>query len=258
MSVIRLRAPSALRGPIDVPGDKSISHRAVLFSAIAQGTTRIENVNRGDDVLASIEAVRALGVAAESQDAVVEVRGSDELRDPAEVLDCGNSGTTMRVLCGMLAGRVDAVLDGDDSLRRRPMERVAVPLRAMGADVRCAEHGTAPIALARMTAPLKGITYELPAPSSQVKTAIMLAALRARGSTTVVSPQRSRDHSELMLDAMGASVKIDGLRVSVKPSALRALGSYRVPGDVSAAAYFIAAATCVQGSRISVLATGIN
>jgi 3-phosphoshikimate 1-carboxyvinyltransferase len=257
VSVIRLRAPTTLRGPISVPGDKSISHRAVLFAAIARGTTRIENINRGDDVRSTIDAVRALGVSARPGD-VVYVVGSDELRDPADVIDCGNSGTTMRVLAGMLAGRVDAVLDGDDSLRRRPMERVAAPLRAMSADVRCAAGGTAPITLLRSAAPLRGVTYELPAASAQVKTAIMVAGLRARGSTSITSPQRSRDHSELMLGAMGASLEVDDLRVRIKPSALRALGDYRVPGDVSAAAYFIAAATCVQGSRISLLATGIN
>ena len=257
VSVIRLRAPTTLRGPISVPGDKSISHRAVLFAAIARGTTRIANINRGEDVRSTIDAVRALGISTRSGD-VVHVVGSEELRDPAAVIDCGNSGTTIRVLAGMLAGRVDAVLDGDDSLRRRPMERVAAPLRAMSADVRCAAGGTAPITLLRSAEPLRGVTYELPAASAQVKTALLLAGLRARGATTIMSPQRSRDHSELMLAAMGASLEVGDLRVRVKPSALRALGDYRVPGDVSAAAYFVAAATCVQGSRVSLLATGIN
>ncbi|MBV8366592.1 MAG: 3-phosphoshikimate 1-carboxyvinyltransferase [Candidatus Eremiobacteraeota bacterium] len=258
MSSMRLRAPTRFAGPLGVPGDKSISHRVVLFSAIAAGTTTIANLNRGADVQASLNAVRVLGARVDQDGVLVRVTGVARLRDPAQPIDCANSGTTMRVLAGALAGRVNAVLDGDASLRARPMERVAEPLRAMGADVRCSERGTAPIVFTPSQKQLRGITYELPIASAQVKTAVLLAGLRAKGATAVISPSHSRDHSELMLSAMGAAVDVDGLRTTVRPAQLHALDGYAVPGDVSAAAYFIAAATALPGSRISVLATGIN
>ncbi|HZV79516.1 MAG TPA: 3-phosphoshikimate 1-carboxyvinyltransferase [Candidatus Binatus sp.] len=258
MSSMRLRAPQRFAGPIEVPGDKSISHRIVLFSAIATGATSILNINRGDDVRASINAVHVLGVGVQEDDARIRIEGRNTLRDPARTIDCGNSGTTMRVLAGALAGRINAVLDGDESLRARPMERVAAPLRDMGADIRCSERGTAPISFASSSKPLRGISYEMPVPSAQVKTALLLAGLRAKGTTTIVSPAQSRDHSELMLSAMGAAIDTNGLRATVRASELRGIGEYAVPGDVSAAAYFAAAATCLQGSRISLIATGIN
>jgi 3-phosphoshikimate 1-carboxyvinyltransferase len=255
---MHLRAPSRFAGPITVPGDKSISHRVLLFAALASGTTSVRNLNRGEDVEASANALRSLGIDVSDAGGVVSVTGAHELRDPGTTIGCGNSGTTMRVLAGMLAGQVDAVLDGDASLRGRPMERVATPLRAMGADVRCSGGGTPPLRLARSATKLRGIAHDLPVASAQVKTAIMLAALKARGATTITSPRQSRDHSELLLGEMGAALSVDGLTVRVRPSALRALGDYDVPGDVSAAAYFVAAATCLPGSRISILGAGIN
>ncbi|HME81288.1 MAG TPA: 3-phosphoshikimate 1-carboxyvinyltransferase [Candidatus Eremiobacteraceae bacterium] len=258
MTSIQLRAPERLHGPLRVPGDKSISHRILIFAGAATGRTRVLGINRGEDVAATIRALRGLGVSVEDDGTALAVDGAGEFRDPAAPIDCGNSGTTMRVLAGLLAGRANAVLDGDESLRRRPMERVAVPLRAMGADVRSSPGGHAPLTLSRSDTRLHGITHELETASAQVKTAIMLAALRARGTTTISSPCQSRDHSELMLAEMGAALAIEGLRVRVQPSSLHALADYEVPGDVSSAAYFIAAATCVQGSRISVLGVGIN
>jgi 3-phosphoshikimate 1-carboxyvinyltransferase len=258
VSSIRLPAPQRFAGAISMPGDKSISHRAVLFAALADGTTSVRNCNAGDDVRASINALRALGIAVEGDAPSVRVTGAPDLADPPENIDCGNSGTTMRLLIGMLAGRVDAVLDGDATLRRRPMERVAAPLRTMGARIECAEGGVPPVRISRGQQPLHGIAYELPIESAQVKTALLLAALRASGETQIVTGGASRDHSELMLRAMGADIAFETRTIRVQASRLRALGEYEVPGDLSAAAYFVAAATCLPGSRISVCDTGIN
>jgi 3-phosphoshikimate 1-carboxyvinyltransferase len=258
VSSIRLPAPQRFAGAISVPGDKSISHRAVLFAALAQGTTTVRNCNAGTDVGSSIGALRALGIAVDGDAPIVRIVGAADLADPAATVDCGNSGTTMRLLMGMLAGRVNAVLDGDASLRRRPMERVAAPLRAMGARIECAAGGVPPVRVAREQQTLRGIVYELPVDSAQVKTALLLAALRASEETTIVSQGASRDHSELMLRAMGAPIVLQARSVRVQPSRLRSLDEYEVPGDLSAAAYFVAAATCLPGSRISVLDTGIN
>jgi 3-phosphoshikimate 1-carboxyvinyltransferase len=257
VSSIRLPAATRFAGPISVPGDKSISHRAVLFAALAPSATIVRNCNAGEDVSSSIHALRALGVAVDADASTVRIHGTAGFSDPRDVVDCGNSGTTMRLLMGMLAGRVNAVLDGDASLRRRPMERVAAPLRAMGARVECAAGGLPPVRVARERA-LHGITYELPIDSAQLKTALLLAALRASGETTIVSQGASRDHSELMLRAMGADIELAAGSVRARRSQVHSLGEYDVPGDLSAAAYFVAAATCLPGSRISVLGTGIN
>ncbi len=258
VSSVALPAPIRLSGAIRVPGDKSISHRAVLLAALAHGSTSVHGSNRGEDVLASVAALRALGVVVKDDGAVVTVEGTDQFRDPAAHLDCGNSGTTMRLLMGMLAGRVNATLDGDDSLRRRPMERVAEPLRAMGADIACAQGGVPPVRISRTSARLKGLTHELPVASSQLKSALLLAGLHAEGATMVTSLLRSRDHTELMLQAMGASIRPGPQTVTIRPRALQALGTYEVPGDISSAMYFIAAASRVPGSRISVIGAGIN
>lgn len=255
---MRLPAATRFAGPISVPGDKSISHRAVLFAALARGTTTVRNCNAGEDVHSSIRALRALGVAVDGDAPAVGVTGVDDFSDPHEVVDCGNSGTTMRLLMGMLAGRANAVLDGDASLRRRPMERLAAPLRMMGARIECATGGLPPVRIARGAHGLRGISYELPIDSAQLKTALLLAALRASGETIIAGSRASRDHSELMLRAMGADIALEPNGVRARPSQLRSLGDYDVPGDLSAAAYFVAAATCLPGSRISILDAGIN
>jgi len=254
---IRLPAPQRFAGAVDVPGDKSISHRAVLFAAIAQGTTTVRNCNAGEDLRSSISALRALGVSVDGGGTSVHVTGVETFSDPPDLVNCGNSGTTMRLLMGMLAGRVNAVLDGDASLRRRPMERVAAPLRAMGANLETAKGGVAPVRLAR-GGDLTGRTLELAVDSAQLRTALLLAGLRARGQTTLIGSRASRDHTELMLRAMGAKIELEPGRERLQPSALQSLGTYDVPGDLSAAAYFVAAATCLPGSRISVRQTGIN
>jgi 3-phosphoshikimate 1-carboxyvinyltransferase len=270
MSSIRLPAPQRFAGAIRVPGDKSISHRAVLFAALAHGTTEIRNANEGDDVEASVSALRALGVHVEQKAGALRIRGLGRFVDPPGAINCGNSGTTMRLLAGMLAGSVNAVLDGDASLRHRPMERIAAPLRAMGADVTCAPDGLPPVRLARAAGALHGAQHELTVASAQLVSALLLAGLRARGSTTITTPAQPRNHGELMLHAMGARMSWTSppkaatsgpdaaYSVTVEPSELHALETIDVPGDLSAAAYFIAGATRLSGSRISVLETGVN
>ena len=258
MTSIRLPAPQRFTGATRVPGDKSISHRAVLFAALARGTTRVQNANGGADVRASVAALRAIGVKISETAAAISISPPQRFREPRSPIDCGNSGTTMRLLAGLLAGSTSAVLDGDASLRRRPMERVAAPLRAMGADVTCARGGLPPVRLLRSAQPLRGVSHELPVASAQLVSALLLAGVRAQGATTIRMPAQPRNHGELMLRAMGADIAWSADCVSVTHSELRALEDYNVPGDLSAAAYFAAAATCLAGSRISVLDTGVN
>lgn len=240
-----------------MPGDKSISHRIFLLAALARGTTNIAGANLGDDVLRTIEALRSLGVMIEQRDERFMVRGADGFKDPARTLDCGNSGSTMRMLLGLIAGRVRARLDGDASLRRRPMERVAEPLRQMGARIETSDDGRPPVDV-YADGTLRGIAYDLPVPSAQVKTAILLAGLRAADTTTVVSAQQTRDHTERMLLAMNAPLKLGGPAVSVRAGHWDAIEDYAVVGDLSAAAFFFAAAAGTQGSSVVVHDVGFN
>ena len=258
VSSISLPAPRPHSSSVRVPGDKSISHRAVLCASIADGESFIEGSNAGADVGATIAALRALGVAVDGDASRgLRVRGTTSFRTPDGVLDCGNSGSTMRMLAGLIAGRVDATLDGDASLRRRPMERVAEPLRAMGADVRTTD-GRPPLIVRTDPAPLRGTLLRMPVASAQVKTAVLIAGLRAEGPTVVVEPARTRDHTERMLQAMGADIDVNGTTIAVRPSPLRPLASYRVPGDFSAAFFFMAGAALVSGSQVEVRGVGLN
>jgi 3-phosphoshikimate 1-carboxyvinyltransferase len=242
-----------------VPGDKSISHRILFLSAIASGATAIHNCSAGDDVESTRSALRALGVSVEGSEGHFAVVGAHELRAPNRAIDCGNSGTTMRLLMGLLAGRVRATLDGDASLRRRPMERVAAPLRAMGARVDAGAGGCPPVTLAADTAQLCGISYAMPVASSQVRSALLLAGLRASGQTAIASPAPCRDHTERMLAVMGADVSVSANTVTVSRSALRALRAYEVPGDFSAAMFFLGgAAVAVSGTRLTLNGVGLN
>ena len=240
-----------LRGRLRVPGDKSISHRALIFAAFAEGTSKISHLASGEDVRASREALVALGVRIRDVGDAVSVSGSGvgSWREPDEIVDCGNSGTTMRVLAGALAGRPFlTVMTGDASLRQRPMGRVAIPLRAMGARVDGRDDGEhAPLVI--RGGDLHGVEYTLPVASAQVKTALVLAALQAQGHTTIVSPAPSRDHTERMLAAMGAPVVAKGLRVRVAPGAPQPF-DLDVPGDPSSAAFFAVGAVITPGSDI--------
>ena len=241
----------ALRGRLRVPGDKSISHRALLFAAFADGTSNISHLATGDDVRASRAALEALGVRVRDKGSVVSVGGGGvgSWREPDAVLDCANSGTTMRTFAGALAGRPFlTIMTGDNSLRQRPMRRVAAPLQQMGARIDGRDDGEhAPLVV--RGGDLVGIEYALPVASAQVKTAIVLAGLQARGTTTIVSPAPSRDHTERMLGALGAPLEVDGLTVRVQAGAPRSF-DIDVPGDPSSAAFFAVGAAITPGSDI--------
>ena len=256
---MKIAPAAALRGHIAVPGDKSISHRAVLLGSIADGETSVRGFGRSQDTEATIGAVRALGATVHDDevDALrIEGVGLRGLRDPGEPIDCGNSGTTIRLLAGILAGGPGRFeLTGDDSLRRRPMERIAGPLVQMGAQVETTD-GTPPLTIDG--GELHGIRYELPVASAQVKSCVLLAGLYAQGRTTVVEPLPTRDHTELMLQAGGVQVRRQQRRISVGPAERLLLGEIVVPGDFSAAAPFIVAATLLPGSELTVHDVGLN
>jgi len=247
-----VRAAPRLQGEVRLPGDKSISHRALILNAVAGGRARIGGLSDGADVASTAGCLRALGVEIEAGH--VEGCGLDGLREPGGSLDCGNSGTTMRLLAGLLAGRPFPVtLVGDESLSRRPMDRVATPLRMMGAR---AETGPLRVGGRR---PLCGIEYRSPMASAQVKSAVLLAGLSAEGTTTVVEPAATRDHTERMLAAMGAQIERDGLAVAVTAPAgeLRPL-DVDVPGDLSAAAFWLVAAGLHAAGDVCVPGVGVN
>ena len=251
-----LRAP--LRGTIGVPGDKSISHRALLLAALADGKSRIEGIVRSHDVKATRDSLAALGVDIAEAETAAVVRGAGVrgLCRPASSLDCVRSGTTMRLLAGLLAGRpFTSTLTGDAQLLRRPMARVVEPLRRMGARIEF-EAGCGPLTI-RGTA-LHGADHRLPIASAQVKSALLLAGLTADGPTTVTEPGPSRDHTERMLGAMGADVSIDGRAIRIAPAnRLDAIDAV-VPGDPSAAAFWLVAGTIVPGSRLTIPGVGVN
>ena len=250
---MRIEPAAALVGHVAVPGDKSVSHRAVLLGAIAEGDTYVRNFGRAGDTQASIDAVRALGVEVQDiADDELLVHGGDL---SAGAVDCANAGTLMRLLMGIVAGRGGRFeLTGDESLSSRPMERVAGPLRSMGAQIETTD-GHAPVAVEGSE--LHAIDYELPVASAQVKSAILLAGLTADGETTVVEPVPTRDHTELMLEAGGAKIRRRPTSVTVARSTLR-LGEVEVPGDFSSAAPLLVAAALVPGSDLTVHDVGLN
>ncbi len=242
---------AVLRGSLSVPGDKSISHRAVLFGAMAQGRTEIRGLLRGEDVLATLAAVQQLGAEVEELGGVLHVRGA-AWRDVG-LLDCGNSGTTARLMLGALAGRASATLDGDSSLRRRPMRRVTEPLAAMGAHF---EGGPGlPLQVAR--ARLHGIDWTAKVASAQVKSAILLAGLHAEGPTRYHEPLPTRDHSERMLRAMGATLTCQEQILHLEPGILQGV-RVDVPGDISSAAFWMVAASILPGSELILEGVGLN
>lgn len=249
---------SRLTGRVRVSGDKSISHRAALVGALARGDTVIHNFLRADDCLHTLSCLSALGVSIEEKGDGVLVRGAGtQWQEPSAALDAGNSGTTMRMLTGILAGqRFSAEITGDASLRQRPMDRVIEPLAQMGAQIVALGGGRFP-PLRITGGPLRGITYTPPVASAQVKSAVLLAGLLAQGQTTVVEPTPTRDHTERMLAAFGAPVRRDGNRVSLTAAALRGR-EVRVPGDVSSAAFLLAAAAARPGSELTVEDVGVN
>jgi len=249
---------SSLHGRARVPGDKSLSHRAVLLGALAAGDSRVNGFLPAGDCRATIACMRALGIEITEHNAAtltIHGRGLRGLRAPAAPLNCVRSGTTMRLLTGILAGqRFDSVLTGEAQLRRRPMRRITSPLRAMGAQVADTD-GHAPLTV--HGAQLHGAEHRLAVASAQVKSALLLAGLTAEGATTVHQPGPARDHTERLLQAMGADLTLAGLSVMVRPSPLAPL-TFNIPGDLSSAAFFIVAATLLPGSEITLLDVGLN
>jgi 3-phosphoshikimate 1-carboxyvinyltransferase len=245
----------AIRGSVRVAGDKSISHRALMIAAAAPGESRISAVNRGADVLATRDAISALGAEIDDLGDTIVVRGG-RLHDPARTIDARNSGTTTRLLLGLCAGYgLSARFDGDDSLRRRPMERVARPLRAMGAEV-TTNAGRLPVSVRGPATPHGG-TFALEIASAQVKSAILFAHLRATGVVRITGDSRSRDHTERMLRRFGRTIRFDGSTIELEPGDLVA-ADIRVPADLSGAAFFLAAAATTPGSDVTVCEVGVN
>jgi len=251
---------SRVGGRLHVPGDKSISHRALLFGGIAEGTTEVRGFLASEDCLATLRALRALGVEIEQHattHVIVHGYGPAALRAPGAPLDMGNAGTAMRLFMGLLAAqRFDSILIGDASLMRRPMERVAVPLRQMGARIETQD--ARPPVLIRGGARLHGIDYRLPMASAQVKSAVLIAGLGAEGITSVTEPAVTRDHTERMLRGFGVSLQQDGLHCSLAGGqALRAC-RIQVPGDFSSAAFFIVAGCLAAPDGLTICNVGIN
>jgi 3-phosphoshikimate 1-carboxyvinyltransferase len=257
---VRVEPATALVGHVAVPGDKSISHRAVLLGALGEGETRIRSFGRSGDTLATVSAARSLGARVDEiaeDELVVHGRGIRGLAAPADAVDCANAGTLMRLLAGVLAGQTgEFVLAGDESLSARPMERIAEPLRRMGAAVETTD-GHAPLRIQGSDG-LHGIEYRLPVASAQVKSAVLLAGLNAGGATTVVEPTPTRDHTELMLEAAGVRVRRRPTSVTIEPAAGLRLGEVVVPGDFSSAAPLLVAAALVPGSDVTVHDLGLN
>lgn len=265
MSVKEIRAMGALKGEVQIPGDKSISHRAVMLGSIARGTTEISHFLNGADCLSTIHCFQKMGIEIEqSKDLVlVHGRGLRGLKAPQGILDTGNSGTTTRLICGILSGQnFSSVLSGDDSLNSRPMKRIMDPLNQMGARITSIQdNNCAPLRIEPGT--LHGIRYVSPVASAQVKSSVLLAGLYADSPVSVTEPVLSRNHTELMLGSFGADISserhADGsATASVSPCAELYGQKIQVPGDISSAAYFIAAGLLVPGSRLLVKNVGIN
>jgi 3-phosphoshikimate 1-carboxyvinyltransferase len=257
----RIAPATRIDAEVTVPGDKSMSHRALLLGAQAKGRTYIGNASPAADVSATAACLRACGAWVRDfppdRYALDGAGVGRSLRSPDNVLDCANSGTTMRLLAGVLAGTdCEATLDGDASLRRRPMARVVDPLVAMGADVTASPNGTAPLRV-RGHRGLRGLTWRSPVASAQVKSAILLAGLSADGPTTVIEPVPTRDHTERMLAMCGVEGVTSGAGVTVHPGPLQPFG-LRVPGDLSSAAFFLALAASRPGWRVRCPGVGLN
>lgn len=251
----------ALRGRLRVPGDKSISHRAIMLGALADGETRVSGFLEGEDSLATLAAFRAMGVTIQGPEAgrvLIQGVGREGLRAPSAPLDLGNSGTSMRLLSGLLAGQgFPVTLIGDESLSRRPMRRVTEPLALMGAHIETSPGGTAPLHLRPVTA-LRGIDYALPVASAQVKSCLLLAGLFAQGRTCVTEPAPTRDHTERMLAGFGYPVEQRGARVCLEGGGRLTGCDLDVPADISSAAFFLVGASIAPGSDLTLEHVGMN
>lgn len=263
--MIKLTRTAGLRGTLTVPGDKSISHRAVMFGALAEGETRIRGFLKGADCLSTINCFGRMGIEIEELTGpdkepviIVHGKGLHGLKEPAVILDVGNSGTTTRLISGILAGQnFTSILSGDASLNSRPMKRIMTPLSLMGAEISSIkENGCAPLLIKGH--PLKAIHYDSPVASAQVKSCILLAGLYADGQTSLTEPALSRDHTEKMLRSFGADVRSSGTTCTITPPDALKGQEINVPGDISSAAYFIVAGLITPNSEIEIKNVGIN
>lgn len=270
---MKIKSAESLKGTINLPGDKSISHRAAIFSAMAVGESKIENFSSAADCASTLECLKNLGVEISQTDSTVLVKGvgKNGFRKPRKELDCGNSGTTVRLLSGVLAGQdFDSVLTGDESLSVRPMKRVITPLEKMGAKIE-AENDCLPMKIYGKN-PLCSIEYEMPVASAQVKSCVLLAGLNSDGKTKILSPKTtdqkpsSRNHTELMLKNLGANLEEEFVsengefvhRVSVSGDSILTAKDFFVPSDISSAAFFAVAAACLKNSELVIKNVGLN
>lgn len=251
----------ALEGTIRVPGDKSISHRSIIFGSLAKGVTRVHDILRGEDVLSTMQVFRDLGVTIEDNGDVVEVHGVgfDGLQAPKNDLDMGNSGTSIRLISGVLAGQdFEVTMFGDDSLSKRPMDRVTVPLSQMGVTVSGQTDLDLPPLTIKGSTSLKPISYQLPVASAQVKSALLFAALQAEGESVIIEKEITRNHTEDMIVQFGGHLSVDGKEIRITGGQEFTAQEIVVPGDISSAAFWLVAGLVVPGSKISLENVGIN
>lgn len=252
---------TGLSGKLKVPGDKSISHRSIMFGALAKGTTRVHDILRGEDVLSTMAVFRELGVTIEDKgdEVVVHGVGFDGLRAPQERLDMGNSGTSIRLISGVLAGQpFSAEMFGDDSLSKRPMDRVTIPLRQMGVDISGQTERDLPPLKITGSNHLTPINYTLPVASAQVKSALIFAALQADGESVITEKEKTRNHTEDMIQQFGGEISVNGKEIRIKGGQSFTATDVTVPGDISSAAFFLVAGLIVPNSEITLKNVGIN
>ena len=250
-----------LNGSIRVPGDKSISHRSIIFGSLAEGETKVYDILRGEDVLSTIQVFRDLGVEIEDKDGVVTIQGvgMDRLKAPQKALDMGNSGTSIRLISGVLAGAdFEVEMFGDDSLSKRPMDRVTLPLKKMGVSISGQTERDLPPLHLKGTKNLRPIQYELPIASAQVKSALIFAALQAQGQSVIIEKECTRNHTEDMLRQFGGDLSVDGKKITVQGPQKLSGQKVFVPGDISSAAFWLVAGLIVPNSRVVLKNVGIN
>ena len=250
-----------LNGSIRVPGDKSISHRSIIFGSLAEGETKVYDILRGEDVLSTMQVFRDLGVEIEDKDGVVTIQGvgMDGLKAPQNALDMGNSGTSIRLISGVLAGAdFEVEMFGDDSLSKRPMDRVTLPLKKMGVTISGQTERDLPPLQLKGTKNLRPIQYELPIASAQVKSALIFAALQAYGQSVIIEKECTRNHTEDMLQQFGGDLSVDGKKITVQGPQKLSGQTVVVPGDISSAAFWLVAGLIVPNSRVILKNVGIN
>ena len=250
-----------LRGSLRVPGDKSISHRSIIFGSLAKGVTKVHDILRGEDVLSTMQVFREMGVRIEDKGDLVEIHGCgfDGLQEPQHPLDMGNSGTSMRLIAGVLAGQnFSAQMVGDDSLSKRPMDRISLPLRQMGVEIAGQTERDLPPLTIHGNQNLKPIQYQLPIASAQVKSALIFAALQAQGESLIIEKDLTRNHTEDMLLQFGGQLKVDGKEIRVAGKQELQAQEVVVPGDISSAAFWLVAGLIVPNSKITLTNVGIN